>query len=378
MTTVFRRRAPLLALACFVPLAATASHGLRPPAAPVRLASWPMPPASRAPTSPPPIPTPRRRTTRSPTLPAVRVHAADRSRHDLAERGQARARSPRSCRACSSMRRIASDPTGQARFLLRLPKDWNGRLVVAGASGTRSEFNGDFAWSDYVLQKGYAYASQNKGVLNLQLSTAGRSAGLPPQPGVADLRELLRQRPGPAVHALDGVHGQGRRSSRAMASVRTTAGRRASPTRWARPTAATRCAARWKRRPSVFDGGVDWEGTFVDEHAPNLLTDLPPAILNYPDYVAVGPRRRTARPPRTSAPPAIRPTSSRAPRRRCGRTTGRVLGSDAVPVAEAPRPDLRHLRRGHGQLQLRGPPRRPRTSARRWPRSPPPAASSAR
>jgi len=37
--------------------------------------------------------------------------------------------------------RIASDPTGQARFLLRLPNDWNGRLVVAGASGTRSEFN---------------------------------------------------------------------------------------------------------------------------------------------------------------------------------------------------------------------------------------------
>src|SRR5229473_1996665 len=68
--------------------------------------------------------------------------------------------------------RIASDPTGQGRFLLRLPDDWNGRLVVAGASGTRSEFNGDFAWSDYVVQKGYAYASQNKGVLNLQFSTA--------------------------------------------------------------------------------------------------------------------------------------------------------------------------------------------------------------
>ncbi len=68
--------------------------------------------------------------------------------------------------------RIASDPKGEARFLLRLPNDWNGRLVVAGASGTRSEFNGDFAWSDYVVQKGYAYASQNKGVLNLQFSTA--------------------------------------------------------------------------------------------------------------------------------------------------------------------------------------------------------------
>src|SRR6266481_3607452 len=69
--------------------------------------------------------------------------------------------------------RIAGDSTEQGRFLLRLPndKDWNGRLVVAGASGTRSEFNGDFAWSDYVLQKGYAYASQNKGVLNLKITS---------------------------------------------------------------------------------------------------------------------------------------------------------------------------------------------------------------
>lgn len=67
--------------------------------------------------------------------------------------------------------RIAGDPTGQARLLLRFPNDWNGRLVVAGSSGTRSEFNGDFAWSDYVMQKGYAYASQNKGVLNVRVTS---------------------------------------------------------------------------------------------------------------------------------------------------------------------------------------------------------------
>jgi hypothetical protein len=40
--------------------------------------------------------------------------------------------------------------------------------------------------------------------------------------------------------------------------------------------------------PDQFDGGVDWEGTFVDEHAPNLLTDLPAAVLNFPDYAASG------------------------------------------------------------------------------------------
>src|SRR5215470_2540403 len=73
---------------------------------------------------------------------------------------------------------LTDDPTGQARFLIRLPDDWNGKLVVAGASGTRSEFNGDFAWSDYVVQQGYAYASQNKGVLNLRL--VGVFASPPP------------------------------------------------------------------------------------------------------------------------------------------------------------------------------------------------------
>ena len=65
---------------------------------------------------------------------------------------------------------FAGDPTKEARFLLRFPDAWNGKLVVAGASGTRSEYNGDWAWSDYVLPKGYAYASQNKGVLNLYIA----------------------------------------------------------------------------------------------------------------------------------------------------------------------------------------------------------------
>src|SRR5271166_3428702 len=75
---------------------------------------------------------------------------------------------------------ISDDPTGEARILFRLPNQWNGKLVVAGASGTRSEFNGDFAWSDYVLQQGYAYVSQNKGVLNFFV--ASLDSATPPEP----------------------------------------------------------------------------------------------------------------------------------------------------------------------------------------------------
>jgi hypothetical protein len=42
---------------------------------------------------------------------------------------------------------FADDPAFQACFVLRFPDTWNGRLVVAGASGTRSEYNGDWAWT---------------------------------------------------------------------------------------------------------------------------------------------------------------------------------------------------------------------------------------
>ena len=35
--------------------------------------------------------------------------------------------------------RIVDDPAGQARILFRLPNQWNGKLVVAGSSETRSE-----------------------------------------------------------------------------------------------------------------------------------------------------------------------------------------------------------------------------------------------
>src|SRR5467141_155707 len=188
--------------------------------------------------------------------------------------------------------RIASDLTGQARFLLRLPNDWNGRLVVAGASGTRSEFNGDFAWSDYVVQKGYAYASQNKGVLNLFV--ASPNAATPPEP--------LACRLNPSstfwVHFYDDDPGQPftrwtkyivKAAQIAREGVKAGYGH---PPRYTYAVGTSNGGYQVRRAietaPELFDGGVDWEGTFVDEHAPNILTDLPPAILNFPDYVASG------------------------------------------------------------------------------------------
>lgn len=55
-------------------------------------------------------------------------------------------------------------PENRARFLLRVPRDWNGRLVVAAASGITDENTYDLYLSDYLLSKGYAFAATDKGV----------------------------------------------------------------------------------------------------------------------------------------------------------------------------------------------------------------------
>jgi 3HB-oligomer hydrolase (3HBOH) len=183
--------------------------------------------------------------------------------------------------------RFADDPTGQGRFLLRLPDNWNGRLVVAGEAGTRSEFGGDFVWSDYVVQKGYAYASQNKGVLNLQFTTSADPLGCRLNPASSLFVRFYDNETGQpftrwaeymikaAQVARDGVKGAYGNWPRYTYAVGTSNG-------------GYQVRRALEEAPKLFDGGVDWEGTFVDEPAPNLLTDLPPAILNWSDYVASG------------------------------------------------------------------------------------------
>src|ERR1700736_95525 len=183
--------------------------------------------------------------------------------------------------------RISGDPTGEARILFRLPNQWNGKLVVAGASGTRSEFNGDFAWSDYVLQQGYAYASQNKGVLNFHLATTADPLGCRLNPSSTTF-----------VHFYDDDPGQPFTRWTDFIIEATRIGKVPVATYYSRSPSQTYAVGTsnggyqvrraLETAPELFDGGVDWEGTFVDPVAPNILSALPPAILNYPDYVASG------------------------------------------------------------------------------------------
>jgi hypothetical protein len=183
--------------------------------------------------------------------------------------------------------RVADDPTGEARILFRLPNQWNGKLVVGGASGTRSEFNGDFAWSDYVLQQGYAYVSQNKGVLNFHTTTAADPLGCRLNPSSAVYVHFYDNDPGqPFTRWTDFMIEATRIGKNAV-----TANYGQSPSRtYAVGTSNGGYQVRraLEAAPELFDGGVDWEGTYIDPVAPNLLSALPSAILNFPDYVNSG------------------------------------------------------------------------------------------
>jgi hypothetical protein len=187
---------------------------------------------------------------------------------------------------------FADDPTQQARFVLRYPDNWNGKLVVAGASGTRSEYNGDWAWSDYVLPQGYAYASQNKGVLNLYLVSLASAT----QPTSDPLACRLNPASQIWVHFYDNDPQKPfTQWTDYMLATASLAQRVAKVTyrNFPRRTYAvgTSNGGYQVRRamevaPNLFDGGVDWEGTYIDPNGPNILIDLPPAIRNFPDYVA--------------------------------------------------------------------------------------------
>jgi len=220
---------------------------------------------------------------------------------------------------------FADDPAGEARFVLRFPDVaiWNGKLVVAGASGTRSEYNGDWAWSDYVLSKGYAYASQNKGVLNLffvSLASATQPAGptgavdkfscrLNPEPTsafseiwvhfydndllAADYPSVGFNRLKPFTEWTTYMLEDARLAQGALKANFNHFPRRTYAVGTSNGGYQVRRAV--EAAPNLFDGGVDWEGTFVDLHenilgttSTTMTNGLPPAIQNFAGYIAGG------------------------------------------------------------------------------------------
>src|SRR5205085_12401484 len=91
-----------------------------------------------------------------------------------------------------------SDCHHDAAFVLRIPDTWNAHLMTAGTPGIRDQYASDFVLSDYALEKGWAYVSQDKGNMGANFFRAGTdetaSAGTPWTPGAAVQEWTMRMR----------------------------------------------------------------------------------------------------------------------------------------------------------------------------------------
>lgn len=147
-----------------------------------------------------------------------------------------------------------------AQFVIRLPEQWNGGVVIAPPPGNRRQYSSDFIISDWVLAKGYAYASTDKGNWGAFFFRDGQHPG----DAVAEwhdriseltkaTRRVVRQRYGrnPDTVLLFGISNGGYMVRYAL-----------------------------ENSPGLYDGGVDWEGTLFTRNGPNLFTYLPDAMRN--------------------------------------------------------------------------------------------------
>ncbi len=155
-----------------------------------------------------------------------------------------------------------------SQFVVRLPDDWNGKVVISGSPGTRRQYANDFVIGDWVLARGYAFASTDKGNTGAAFYRDGSRPG-------GSIREW-HHRVTQLARAMKRVVAQhyGQKPRRTYLFGISNGG----------------YLARWQleNRPALYDGGVDWEGTLLRADGPNLLTYLPAALKHYPDYAATG------------------------------------------------------------------------------------------
>lgn len=153
-----------------------------------------------------------------------------------------------------------------SQFVVRMPERWNGGLVVTGAPGNREQYANDFIIGDWVLARGHAFVSTDKGNVGTSFYTDG-------------------ERPGDAVAEWNTRVTQLTKAAKAVAKQRYGKAPRRT---YVTGISNGGYLARWQleRQGGLYDGGVDWEGTLFTPDGPNLFTFLPPALRHYPNAAA--------------------------------------------------------------------------------------------
>ena len=149
-----------------------------------------------------------------------------------------------------------------ARFLLRLPEKWNGKLIVAAASGITDETTYDLYFSDYALSRGYAFAATDKGVRRSLLD--GTTVFMPMIPEASLTRWASR------LEALAALSKELAAKRRGRAPEKTYAVGLSNGGYIARKAAES--------FSGLFDGALEISGVLWRADRGNLLRELPAAL----------------------------------------------------------------------------------------------------
>ena len=198
---------------------------------------------------------------------------------------------------------IGSYAAGE-RYVVRVPDAWNGKLVVAGTPGVRSEFASDAIWGDFLLARGFAFAASNKqipyGVVLEPIPLTSVPDRLYPIPfDVLGLESnKLGGRFGMLVPAPVPIASWNADFIALTAATQAYLAERFGklPERTYAVGASNGGAqvrSLLENRPDLVDGGVDWEGVYWSpQHC--ALDQLPVFLREMPAYVASGFTDRTA------------------------------------------------------------------------------------
>lgn len=164
-----------------------------------------------------------------------------------------------------------------AKFVIRIPDNWNGKLVVVGAPGVGDERSTDAIIADYVLTKldtngsSYAYACIDKGTTGENIPgpdgklyswAKAMTALVSDQDSIEEWNLRLHQLTVAAKDLLKRTRGQ--EPSRTYLVGMSNGGY------------ATRYAA--ENDSSLYDGMIDWEGVLWRANEANIITSMTESV----------------------------------------------------------------------------------------------------